>query len=269
MITQATKLKIKNKTITMEEFMAKYAITDMETAISTAEVLVKQGKISIAQGTLGNDLAEDIAKAIEKEEIHGVVGAINAEERAYKESIRNAKAEESDLVSIGLAFPTTMEAMKAEQWINSLGINDTEVSIKGGRIVLKVTNITPPEYTKIARKYQIEKTLKNGVELTGKALENLTGAVNYTATEVIAPVAKLAGEAGMNLGKGLLQTGVKVGAGLVNSGAKAIEDTKIAMSTDAEMLRAQEQLKNAKDTVSRFFRKKFDKSASKSGIEIL
>lgn len=268
MITQATKLKIKNKTLTMEEFMTKYAISDLETAINAAETLVKQGKISIAQNTTTNNF-EDIEKAIEKEEIHDIVGAINSEERAYKEAIRNAKAAESDLVSIGLAFPTTMEAMKAEQWIHSLGISNTEVSIKGGKIVLKVTNITPPEYTKIARKYQIEKTLKNGVELTGKALDSLTGAVNYTATEVLAPVAKLAGEAGMNLGKGLVHTGIKVGAGLVNSGAKALEDTKIAMSTDAEMLRAQEQLKNAGDTVRRFFRKKLDKSASKSGIEIL
>lgn len=268
MITQTTKLKVKNKTISMQEFMDMYALTTMDQAIATATVLIKQGKISVSN-TKVDEFKEEIERAIEKESIHAVVHAINTEEQAYKNAQRDKMAQDIDLVSIGLAFKTTIEACSAETWINSLGIKDTEISIKSGAIVLKVKDITPQEYTKIARKYQIENTLKNGVELTGKALNSVTGAINYTATEVIAPVAKLAGEAGMNIGKGIVHTGIKVGAGLVNSGAKAYEDTVTAVTTDAEMLRATEQLKDAGDTMKRFFKSKFGNKAKRNGIEFL
>lgn len=266
MITQETKLKIDGKTYTMEEFIARYELNDMNQAIKMANILVKQGTATVS---IKDAKIDKIAKAVEREEIHEVVNAINTEEQAYRQAKRNEKAQEVDLVSIGLNFRTTIEATQAEQWINSLGVKDTEISIKSGKIMLKVQNITPGEYNKIVRKYQVENVLRNGVELTGKALDSFTGAINYTATNVVAPVAKLATEAGMNIGKGLVHTGVKIGAGLVNSGAKAIEETSVAMATDPELLRAQEQLKATKDTVMRFFRKKLDKNGGKGGVEIL
>ena len=94
--------------------------------------------------------------------------------------------------SIALSFKTTAEACSAESYVNSLGIEDTEISIKGGAIKLIVRDITPQEYTKIATKYQLEKAVNSTVDVAGKALRGTTNAINYTATNVVAPVAKIA-----------------------------------------------------------------------------
>jgi hypothetical protein len=73
----------------------------------------------------------------------------------------------------------------------------------------------------------------------------------------------------MNLGKGLVHATAKVGAGLVNSGSKAIADTKVALATDTEMIRAKKELVDAKDSVVSFFKGKLNKNRKRSGIETL
>lgn len=263
MITQDSKIKINGKTYTIENFMNKFGIADMEQAIYSAQVLVKQGKATVVYKSNADE--DMLTKALERENKNSIVDAIDAEEEQYKSAQREAKKEDVDLVNIKLEFATTHEAINAEKWINDLGIDDTEVSTRKGIVSVKVYDITPDEYNKIARKYQTEKAINKVVNTTSNAFNNLTDAVNYGATKVVAPVAKIAGEAGMNISKGLVHTGIKIGAGLVNSGSKAIKETKVALETDPEMLRASRELREAKDTMTSFFRKKLG-DKKKSGI---
>ena len=73
----------------------------------------------------------------------------------------------------------------------------------------------------------------------------------------------------MNLGKGLFHTSIKVGAGLVNATSKAVADTKVAMATDTELLKAKKELVDAKDSAVSFFRRKLGSAKKRSGIETL
>lgn len=258
-MTQNDKITYQNKTYTVEDFMNICGATSIENTIEIIEVLIKKGKAKLVVTETEQD---KIKKLLEKEEVHNIVQALEEEELNHTKAKREEKAENVDLISIELDFKTTMEALQAQTWINSLGIEDTEIRIKKS-IVLYVSNITPQEFTKIARKYNTDRILQNGVEITGKALDTLTGAVNYTATNIVAPTAKLATKAGMDIGKAVVHTSTKIGAGVINSGVQTARELSIAMATDAEMLKAKSELKNASDTILRAFKNKFGGTKSK------
>lgn len=267
MITMDSVLLIKGKRYNMEQFMAKFAITDADRAIQYATMLVKKGVATVYSAT--SEEEELISKLDEDIAFQQMMEQLEAEEHASVQAKRNEIKEDTDLVSIALTFTTSAEACAAENWITALGIEDTEISMKKGAIKLIVRDITPQEYTKIATRYQLEKGINTAVNVANKTIVGTTDAINYTATKVVAPVAKIAGEAGMNLGKGLLHTGVKVGAGLVNATSKAVTETKVAMATDTELLKAKKELVDAKDAAVSFFRRKLGTAKKRSGIETL
>lgn len=258
-MTQNTKITYENKTYTVAEFQEICGANSIENTIEIIEILIRKGKAKVATTETEKD---KIAKLIQKEAVHDIVQAIEQEETNYAKAKREESVSNVDLISIELDFKTTTDALQAQAWINSLGIEDTEIRIKK-TIVLIVSNITPQEFTKIARRYNTDRVLQNGVELTGKALDGLTGAVNYATTNIVAPTAKLATKAGMDIGKAVIHTGTKIGAGVINAGVQTAKDLSVSMATDAEMLKAKSELKNASDTIMRAFKNKFGGTKSK------
>lgn len=266
MIDKNGTIIIKGKKYNVQAFMEKFRISSEDQAVVYMNGMLKKGKATLPKNFQSE---EELLETIDKDlELENIINKIEEEEESARTAKRNASIEDVDVLNIRIAFDSTLEAVQAEEYINKLGIEDTEISIKSGAISLIVSGITPQEYTKIANKYQLESAIKTGVNLVGTGAKNATDAVNYVATKVVAPVAKIAGEAGMNLGKGLVHTGVKVGSGIVNSGAKAVQETKVALSTDPEMLKAKKELVDAKDGLVSFFKKKMNKG-SRRGIEVI
>lgn len=265
MINQDTILLINNSKVSMEDFMFKYGIDSMERAIELAERMVKKNKIKIHVDKTEED---ELVEAMEKDELfEEIVNQINEEEYEYAKSKRQARIGDEDLKTIKLKFKTTAEAVNAENWINGLGIEDTEVSIKQGVVALICKGVSDAEFGKISTRYQLDQAINKTVEVTNKAVTGATDAINYGLTKVVAPTAKIAGKAGMNLGKGLIHTALRTGAGLVNSGAQAIEETKTAVATDTEMLKAKKELIDAKDKMIGFFTR--GSKRRNKGIEVL
>lgn len=267
MINQESKIKINGKVYDMPGFIKQYAIEDMDQAIYIANSLIRQGK-AVEYEKITPDQSF-IREAMEIEEKNRIVDAIDREEAEHRQFKRETKLEGNDLINIGLNFATTPEAMTAENWINEMGINNTEIIMKKGAVMLKVSDISPDEYGKISRKYKTERAINNTVAATSKAINSTTDAINYGATHIAAPIAKIGGEAALNLGKGVVHTGIKVGAGLINSSGKAVRDTAQALQTDPEMLRASRELRDAKASMTSYFKNKLSKSKISSGINIL
>ena len=138
-----------------------------------------------------------------------------------------------------------------------------------GGIALRIMNVTPEEYVKITRKYSIEKGIQSGVQFTGETINKAVEGVGYIATNIGAPIVKIAGDATSRLAKGLVHTAVKSGASIINCTAQATRETKEACATDRELIQAQTELIEAKDTVKRFFAKKFNKRRGGNGINII
>jgi hypothetical protein len=257
------------KSLNMAEFADKFGVdlANPQLVVSTANILEKQGKLIVVETKSKEEQIVD--QAMGQEVFQSVVENLDNEEQAYKEQLREAKKAESDVLKITLAFITTLDATKFNMWLTSLGVTEVSQIIKNGCIKLLIEDITPQEYTKISAKYKAEKAINATVNTTSKVMNGTTNAVNYGLSEVVAPVAKIAGEAGMNLGKGLFHTLIKTGAGLINSGAKAVTDTKIALMTDPECLRATSQLIDAKNNITRGVNKQMNNRGFGSGIEIL
>lgn len=261
-------LIIKGKKLTMEEFATKYALADKtdDEILKTAQALVRKNIATVyTPHSFTQDIIDKAEKAIEEQDI---IDALDIEEHSARQLKREQKIGDMDTISIELIFTSNAKAIQAEQWINGLGIEDTAILIKKGTIALQVDNISPQEYTKIARRYKLQNGIDSTVALTRKGIVGATDAINYTATEFIAPTAKIVGEAGVNLGKGLVHTGVKVGASLVNNIAKASQDTKIALATDSELIRAKHQVKSFKDNLIGFAKSKLGSTGSVNGITI-
>ena len=59
-----------------------------------------------------------------------------------------------------------------QYWVNSLGIEDTEVSIKQGKVTLVIKGITPKEYAKIANRYQADKVVSSTMAFAGQTKQD-------------------------------------------------------------------------------------------------
>lgn len=267
-ITQDTIVIIKGKKLDMEQFAERFAIESVEKAIPVAQILHTQGRLTIYEKTTNED---DILKvAMEQNKAEEIAKMLEEQELDAKVFKREQKAEDSDLVGIGLTFPNSIEASNAEAWINEvLHIQDTEISIKRGEILLKVRNITPEEHTKIARKYNLDLNVKKVIGVTKKGCDTITNGFNYAATEILTPLGVVSEEVTWAIGKTLVSTIAKAGAGFINTGAKAYRDTKVALTTDPELIKAQGQLLIAKNNGMRMLSERANKTGSSKGIRIL
>lgn len=269
MINAESKVVYKKKTYSLVEFGKKFGVNgDINEIISLAEKLERKGRITIKN--YATEEQEMLNKINDQDEVLEVNNAIEVEEQTAKAFKREQALSESDTTSFELLFNTTLEAQKFYNYIINLGINTCEMIIKPqGGIALRVMNVTPEEYVKITRKYSIEKGIQAGVNVTGNTINKAVEGVGYIATNVGAPIVKIAGDATSRLAKGLVHTAVKSGASIINCTAQATRETREACATDRELIKAQSELIEAKDTVKRFFAKKFNKRKGGNGINIL
>ena len=257
-ITMETILTYKSKNLSMVDFKERFACVSDEDAITLAGLMVKQGKASINRKlTSEQELVEEVMR---RQNTVDVANDLDAEYAGNAVRNRNIKNSDMDMLSITLDFDTSLNAMGFENWIYQAIGGDVDISLisKRGAVSLDINNISPIEYSTISRRYTADKTVDTIVRTTDKGVGMVTGAINYGATNVIAPVATMAGRGVMNIGKGLVTTLVKTGTGLFNSGATAVKETKIALDTDPEMIKAKRELCETRSTLTSFARNKLD-----------
>lgn len=267
MITLETIVNYKGKTMTVEELGKKFGAKTEEGIIIAVNILIsKKYAYVVDNKTDEENLLEEL---IDEDEILRRASEIEKEEDESLQASRRKELEDVDALKIKLTFPTTLEAQAFEDKVIAMGIEEVSVVSKRGEISLIIEDITPAEYTKVARLYSMEKGVKTAVNAVSKGANSLTDAVNYGATNLVAPTAKIAGEVVMNLGKGLFQTFTKAGAGFVNAGGKAIRDTKVELSTDSELIKAKAEFRAGANGIKNAVREKRNKRRRSSGIEIL
>mgnify|MGYP006998071714 CR=1 FL=1 len=255
----------KKYTLTELAGMAGVDPLNNEQVMALANILLKRGDITIIDER--SKFEKNMDSVAQEEIFNSFVESIDKEEEYNQDRIRKTNLENNGSHTFSLDFITTLDATHFKNWINSLGIKEVAIiTDDNNAIKLYVQNVTPQEYTKIVTRYKAENVIHNTMNITNKAVNNTTNAVNYGLTNVIAPTAKIVGEAGMNIGKGLFHTGLKTMAGLINSGAKAVVDTKIALATDPECLRAQNQLIETKNALKRTINSRINNSNYGSGI---
>lgn len=265
MLNEDSIIMFKGKKLTVEKFMKKLGLETLEQARKSFEILERKGFASLAEEEL-TDEQETLKKSMEEDEIIEVVNYLEEEEYNHVQQQRKEEMEDTEELNMELPFRNSLEREDFIVWLESFGIDDIETSERKGQILLKIYSVSPREYNKIANRFQRDNTVKKAVGSTRKAVTGVAEGINYGATNIVAPTAKIVGEAGMRLGKGLVTTAVKTGAGLFTSGAEAVKDTAQALSTDREMLKARAEARQALDGVKSMFRRRKNKSLRRSGI---
>ena len=258
------------KAMSMPEFADKYGIDILNPAvvIATANLLQKRGQLIVVDNTTKEEKL--INSAIQEEMFQQTVAHFDAQEEAHKQRQRQAVLQEAGTHSFTLSFVNSLDATSFENWVNTLGVTQTgQFQDDNGAVKLAIKEVSPQEYTKITNKYKADNAINAGMQMTNKVVKGTTNTVNYGLTNVVAPTAKIVGEAGMNLGKGLFHTLMKTGAGLINSGAKAVTDTKTALVTDPDCLRAVSTLVDTKNNAKQQLAKRMNQVNSGNGIEML
>jgi hypothetical protein len=262
-------IKYQQKTYSVPELAEKLSLPleDINLVIATLNILEKQGKIEVIDTSTPEEKV--VASAQKQEFFQQTVEGIQQEEDNLKRIKREQKLQEVDNYDLTLDFYQTLNAQKFDNWLSSIGITETKISknLKSDIIELNIKNVTPMEYAKIQKKYTAENIINKSVDVTDRAVKTTTDSANYIATELVTPVAKIAGKGAMNLGKGLFHSAIKIGASLLNSGVQAVEETKTAMTTDPELLKASNQILNAKNTITRKVNHQRNKMGG-SGIHI-
>ena len=256
---------------TIDEFYERYGdafgIQTEEDLEKVLDLMVQQGICTIKddEETEEDTLANKILHA---EEIISARDQLLAEEENYNQKQREEKLNNTKSMTPLFPFINSLSATEFQDWLAiNLNINSQLITERDGSIKVRVPNVTPQEYTKIERHYNTEKGISKATNLAQKGADNLTNAVNYSATKIVAPTAKIAGRAGLNIAKTLVQTGVKVGAGLVSNTRKCINDTKRDLSYDRDILTAKADLKDASNCIKRKYASFVNKNVSgSSGI---
>ena len=266
MLNQETIIIFKGKKLTLEKFMEKLGLETLEQAQKSFEILERKGFATLAEEDL-TDEQETLKKSIKENVILEVVDELEQEEYNHMQQERQAEIEETESLNMRLPFRNSLEREEFIVWLESLGIDDVETSERKGQISLNIYNVSPREYNKIANRFKADTTVKKAVGTTKKAVTGVAEGINYGATNIVAPTAKIVGEAGMRLGKGLATTVAKTGAGLFTSGSEAVKDTAQALRTDREMLKARAEMREIGDNIKGIFRRRKNRSYRRSGIE--
>ena len=264
-LTMDSVILFKGKKLTMDKFMQRIGANTIEEAQASFDILERKGFVSLESEDMTEE-QEILEQAIKEDKISNIVEGLEEEEYQAKQRQRKEALEDTESLNIQLPFKNSLEREEFIIWLESFGIDDIETSERKGEILLKVYEITPQEYSKIANKYQRDNTINNAVEGTKKAVTNVAEGINYATNKIVAPTAKIVGEAGMRVGKGVATTLAKTGAGLFSSGAEAVKDTAQALRTDREMLQARKEAREMVDGIKSLFRKRKNKKLKKSGI---
>lgn len=266
MLNQDSMIMFKGKKLTLAKFMEKLGLETEEQAQKSFEILERKGFASLAEDNLTEE-QEALNKSIKEDEILEVVGELEQEEYNHKQQERKAELEDTEPLNMSLKFKNSLEREEFAIWLESMGIDDVETSERKGQLLLKIYEVSPREYNKIANRFNTDKTVKKAVNTTRKAVTGVAEGINYGATNIVAPTAKIVGEAGMRITKGVATTLAKTGAGLFTSGSEAVKDTAQSLRTDRDMLQARAEARTVMNNIKGLFRKRKNKTYKRNGIE--
>lgn len=250
-ITEHSVIEFKKQRYDMESFANLYTAEDKETAISVVQSLVDKGKakvinsLSAEEATFQQVLKEEAWS--EKADSHDMLEEANKDFRAQQK--REGKA---TYAQVEFDFANLLVAQQFQSTIvKNLRIQESEIAIRPGIVVVVFKNITDAELNSINRLYATDKFVGSAISLVDTAGQKTTDAVHYAATKVIAPTAQVGVRAGVSIFKTLLTTSAKVTGGLISATSQGIKSAAQEIQNDPEVLRAGRDLIDVKDGISR------------------
>lgn len=268
-LTPDTPIKALGKIMTFGRFASIYTDNDLESAVNMFELLVKKGNANIID-TRSKD-EKFMEKLLAEEAVVAMGNAVEEFEHERKVNSQKFKNEgRLTYPEIQIQYPDFLSASQAEQFYQKeLLLEDTEVTKKGGICYLIVRDITDNQLNFINATYKRDRVVAGAMNLTEKGVDNIVGAVDYTAKNVLSPAFKIGAKGAIGLIKSLTGVVARTGATVVTSTTKGAKETIEYLRDDEEVIKAGKDLINTKDSISRSLNDKFGSSSINAGINIV
>lgn len=244
------------KKMTVGEFIELYGIEEEteQTIQIVIEKLVKKGKLRyLDQEDPGNKAMEAVQKELELE----VQLAEIDEEREQLETYKAIKKRENALTyeEVEIDFPNKSHAEEIAEFCKSKLKLKTDLMFADGVYVLTVFGPSEADVSAIKRRKMVLDTGTVIFSTTDKVAESVVEGTKFAADKVVLPTAKASLKAALGLTKTAVKTTTAVGSSLIAGATKESRKMAQELKQDEDVLRAKKELVDAKDAITRFFKR--------------
>lgn len=233
------------------QFADEYSEGDIKKAKPIIEVLLRKGEMQVLEVKSPKDKCfEQTAK---EEMIARAVESLDLEAEMSKNLKANKKRENRlTYPGIEVTVNSYADALKLMNYCQqTLRLMDVSINVDalGNHVIIK--NLTDAEMNAINRYYMgmnVTAGIQTGMQ---KSVDTLTKSIDYTAQQVITPAAQIGVKGVVSIFKSLAKVGARVGSTAITATSKGIQQTKEELLSDPDVLRATNELINAKDAVKR------------------
>lgn len=255
MLDLQKRFKFGGKVYTVEVFKEKFASDQDDEAIEIALKKLEESGDLVWIDELDPQTRKEatILERVQKEQT--IVEAANMADE-FEQQAKDFKHEQkraNQLKHKGcyFMFGNATQARDFENWVTQNLALETEISFVKGQPKLKIYDVTDQEISMMTRKYNLENGIQSVVDTADNLAQGATKAVDYTATKVLVPVAKVGAKAGVSILGTVAKTGAKTLGTLISSIAIGSKQCAKEIRNDEDVLRAGRELIQTKNELKK------------------
>lgn len=246
-------IRFHGKRYTIPELNAAFNIGSDLDALATAQVLVNKGN---AQLEVNKTKEQKTFEKVATEE--NWVANANQHDlyvEAGKDFAADQKREgRARYDNIEIDYPHLLKAQEHQDlFIKQLRLrpDQIEIRVKTNLVTMVIFDITDAELNYISRTYKADKAIGSALGFMESGVGKATGAIDYAATKVAAPVVQIGARAGVSVLKSIATTLAKVSSSAVVAVSQGAKTAAHEIKTDPDVLRGGRELLQVKDAAMR------------------
>lgn len=246
MQTQEVEFGYCGKKYTRSSFSEAFKI-DMEIVDKVIDVFDSKGQITWGELSIGN---KSINKAIkEAEAIETGEFILNEEENEIVQRFNEKRSEKLTYSSVDFSFGSLVKTREFQVNVNELMLKSSISVQEDNSYVLTVYELTEKDLSRLTMIYKGNRFVESTCNTINKISSDTTKIVDYSAKNIVAPVAKVGFRAGFKVGKTLVSGMAKIGGIAIAETIYGVRETAEEIKNDASINVARAELIKAKNDI--------------------
>lgn len=250
-------IRFSGKRYSVAEFAEHFHIDSELEALNTMQVLVNKGQASLEVNTSKEQ------KAFERVATEENWVANANQHDLYEEAAKDFAAQQkrdgrATYARIELDYPNLLKAQEHQALFMKqlrLSPDQVEISIRVNLVMIVLKDVTDAEVNYVNRVYKSDKAIGAALGFVESGMGKATGAIDYAATKVAAPMVQIGARAGVSVLKSLASTLAKVSSSTIVAVSQGTKAAAKDIKNDADVLRAGRELLEVKDAAMRTMNK--------------
>lgn len=260
-----TEVLILGQKFTVEEFAIQELEGDIQLAIATIEVLISRGEAEVL-GARKSKTTQKIEKALKEKESLNKADYVRHEEEKQKDNRAQTKKEGRLLHEQIIVDYNAVKQAKEHK-----ALFEENLRLDGIQLVMNdddsyslvIPNVSDKDVDYISRTLKADSIVGGAVKGIDMGITGATKAVDYTAKKVLSPTIAIATKGVVSIGRTLFSTVAKAGGTMISAGAEGGRRTASELSQDDDIIKAKQELINAKNGIRRGFNSTVGGSSSR------